>query len=104
VARLRQKYGSDRISLLVNRSDKHSDISLSDIEKAVNAKVKHVFPSEYKPALAAANHGQPLARSSDGRLAASFHEFVRALTGPQKPVEDTKRMFGWLTPKRSQAD
>ena len=100
VSRLRQKYGSDRISLLVNRSDKHSDISLSDIEKAVNAKVKHVFPSEYKPALAAANHGQPLARSTDGRLAGSFHEFVRALTGPEKPVGDTKRMFGWLTPKK----
>ena len=104
VARLRQKYGSDRIALLVNRSDKHSDISLSDIEKAVNAKVKHVFPSEYKPALAAANHGQPLARSGDGRLAASFHEFVRTITGPDKPSEDTKRMFGWLTPKRSQAE
>jgi pilus assembly protein CpaE len=104
VARLRQKYGSDRISLLVNRSDKHSDISLSDIEKAVNARVKHVFPSDYKPALAAANHGQPLARSSEGRLAVSFHEFVRALTAPDKPTEDTRRMFGWLTPKRSQAD
>src|SRR5262245_56498864 len=104
VARLRQKYGSDRISLLVNRSDRHSDISLSDIEKAVNAKVKHVFPSDYKPALAAVNHGQPLARSTDGRLAASFHQFVRGLMGPDKPAEETRRMFGWLTPKRSQAD
>jgi pilus assembly protein CpaE len=104
VARLRQKYGSDRISLLVNRSDRHSDISLSDIEKAVNARVKHVFPSEYKPALAAANHGQPLARSAEGRLAGSFHEFVRLITRPDKPVEDTKRMFGWLTPKRSSAE
>jgi len=106
VARLRQKYGSDRISLLVNRSDKHSDISLSDIEKAVNAKVKHVFPSEYKPALAAANHGQPLARSTDGRLSQSFHEFVRSLTGAGKAAapDEGRSMFGWLTPKRSQAD
>ena len=104
VSRLRQKYGSDRISLLVNRSDKHSDISISDIEKAVNAKVKHVFPSDYKPALAAANHGQPLARSTEGRLAGSFHEFVRSLTGPGKPAEETKRRFGWLTPRRSQAE
>jgi len=104
VARLRQKYGSDRIWLLVNRSDKHSDISLSDIEKAVNARVKHVFPSDYKPALAAANHGQPLARSTDGRLAGSFHEFVRIITRPDRPLEDTKRMFGWLTPKRSSAE
>ena len=104
VARLRQKYGSDRISLLVNRSDKQSDISLSDIEKAVNARIKHVFPSDYKPALAAANHGQPLARSTEGRLAGSFHEFVRSLTGPAKPTEDSKRLFGWLTPRRSQAE
>ena len=87
-----------------NRSDKHSDISVSDIEKAVNARVKHVFPSEYKPALAAVNHGQPVARSTEGRLAASFHEFVRALTGPDKPAEDAKRLFGWLTPRRSGAD
>src|SRR5262245_38567601 len=59
VSRLRQKYGSDRIALLVNRSDKHSDISLSDIEKAVNARVRHVLPSDYKTALNAANHGEP---------------------------------------------
>src|SRR5262245_58226978 len=105
VARLRQKYGSERIALLVNRNDKHSDISLSDIEKAVNARIKHVFPSEYKPALAAMNHGRPLARGSDTRLAASFHEFVKQITGTQKaPAEETKRMFGWLTPKRSTAD
>ncbi len=104
VARLRQKYGSDRISLLVNRSDKHSDISLADIEKAVNARVKHVFPSEYKSALAAANQGQPLARNTDTRLAASFHELVRSLTAPERTADDSKRMFGWLTPRRSQAD
>jgi len=104
VSRLRQKYGSDRISLLVNRSDKHSDISLSDIAKAVNARVKHVFPSEYKPALAAVNHGQPVARSTDSRLASSFHELVRLLTQPERPNEDTRRLFGWLSPKRSQAE
>jgi pilus assembly protein CpaE len=107
VSRLRQKYGSDRISLLVNRSDRQSDISLSDIEKAVNAKVKHVFPSDYKTALAAANQGQPVVRS-DSRLASSVQELVRALTTPEKPssptLDDTRRMFGWLTPKRTPAE
>jgi pilus assembly protein CpaE len=102
VSRLRQRYGSERIALLVNRSDRHSDISMADIEKAVNARVKHVFPSEYKPALTAANKGEPLARSTDGRLAGSFHELVRVLTGAQKAApEDSTRMFGWLTPRRS---
>jgi pilus assembly protein CpaE len=106
VSRLRQKYGSDRISLLVNRSDRLSDISISDIEKAVNAKVKHVLPSEYKTALVAANQGQPLVRS-ESRLSSSFQELVRALTTPEKPsstIDDTRRMFGWLTPKRTSAE
>jgi len=102
VSRLRQKYGSERISLLVNRSDKHSDISVSDIEKAVNARVKHVFPSEYKTALSAANHGEPIIRS-DSRLSSSFQELVRSVAGPEKAsvVDDTRRMFGWLTPKQA---
>src|SRR5262249_41674874 len=105
VSRLRQKYGSDRISLLVNRSDKHSDITITDIEKAVNAKVKHVFPSEYKTALVAANQGQPLARATEGRLAASFHELVRGLTGTERQgAEEPRRMFGWLTPRRTPAE
>ena len=103
VARLRQRYGSDRIALLVNRFDKHSDITIEDIDRAVNARVKHVFPSEYKVALVAANRGEPIARSTDGRLASSFHEFVRALTGPERSggADDTRRLFGWLTPRRS---
>jgi len=104
VTRLRQKYESDRIALLVNRFDRHSDISINDIEKAVNAKTKHVFPSEYKSALAAANHGQPVARTTEGRLAASFHEFVRSIAGATKSPDETKRLFGWLTPRRSQAE
>jgi pilus assembly protein CpaE len=107
VARLRQRYGSDRIALLVNRYDKQSDITIGDIEKAVNARVKHVFPSEYKVALAAANRGEPVARSTDGRLASSFHEFVRTLTGPEKTAtasEEGRGLFGWLTPRRSTAE
>lgn len=104
VSRLRQRYGSDRVGLLVNRSDRHSDIAVADIEKAVNARVKHVFPSEYKPALAAANHGEPLARSTDGRLASSFHELVRTLTRPEPRPDDAPRRFGWLSPRRSQAE
>jgi len=106
VARLRQRYGSDRIELLVNRSDQQSEISLADIEKAVNAKVKHVFPSDYKPAITAANQGQPLARSTQGRLPASFHSFVRVLTGREKaaPEPASGRLFGWMAPRRSTAE
>ncbi len=103
VARLRQRYGSDRIALLVNRSDRTADISLTDIEKAANAKIKHVFPSDYKPALAAVNQGRLLARSNQGKLAASFHALARVLTGLEPAqTEEAGRLFGWLAPRRSE--
>ena len=104
VARLRQRYGGERIGLLVNRADRQSEISLAEIEKAVNAKTKHVFPSEYKPALVAANHGEPLARSTQGRLASSFHTFAKSLTGQESKADESGRLFGWLAPRRSTAE
>jgi pilus assembly protein CpaE len=101
VAKLRTRYASDKISLLVNRTDRHSDISLSDIEKATNAKIKHVFPSDYKQALAAMNKGEPLAASPQGRLGGSFDAFAAMLTTDDKATAEGGGMFGWLTPRRS---
>jgi pilus assembly protein CpaE len=102
VTTLRQRYGSDRIALLVNRSDRTSEISLEDISRAVNTPVKHVLPSDYKPALVAINKGEPLARSTQGRLASAIHTLARTLIGQDAPeAADSSRLFGWLTPRRS---
>ena len=102
VSKLRQRYGGDRVSLLINRADDSSDISIPDIEKAVNARVKHVFPNDYKQALAAANKGEPLARSTQGRLPSSYHTFVKTLIGrTEKESADSSGLFGWLSPRRS---
>jgi len=104
VANLRQRYGSDRIGLLVNRSDRTSDISLEDIEKAVHTKVRHVLPSDYKPAMMAMNKGEPLARSGQGRLATALQGLSRTLIGQDKDKDkmdpDAGRLFGWLTPRK----
>jgi len=92
---------------LINRSDRQAEISQADIEKAVNAKIKHVFPNDYKQALAAVNKGEPVAQSAEGRLAGSFHALARDLSGQQKKGKDTPaeepsagRLFGWL-PRRT---
>jgi pilus assembly protein CpaE len=103
--KLRQRYG-DRVGLLVNRSDREAEISLEDIEKAVNAPIKHVFPSDYRTALAAVNKGQPLAQSRESKLAQSFHEFAANLTGAsgkakEKAPEESGGLFGWLSGRRS---
>jgi pilus assembly protein CpaE len=102
VTSLRQRYGSDRIGLLVNRSDRTSDIGIEDIEKAVSTKVKHVLPSDYKAALAAINKGEPLARSTQGRLASALHAVSRSLVGQDaaKADGDAGGLFGWLTPRK----
>jgi pilus assembly protein CpaE len=100
---LRKRYGSERIAVLANRSDRHAEISLTDIEKAVNARVKHVFPSDYRVAVSAANKGEPFAKSTQGRLPASFHAFVRVLAEQDRPAvaEAPVGLFGRLTPRRS---
>jgi pilus assembly protein CpaE len=106
VSRLRQRYGDEHVAVVVNRSDNQSEISLADIEKAVGARIRHAFPNDYKQAVLAVNRGEPLAQSTQGRLASSFHALARDLNGQgKKPVvaEEPSGLFGWLTPRRSSA-
>jgi pilus assembly protein CpaE len=103
VAALRQRYG-DRVGVVVNRSDKTAEIGLEDIEKTVGVKVRHVFPNDYRQAVAAINKGQPLAEAAQGRLTESFHAFAREITGQRAAdpaPESGGKLFGWLSPKRS---
>ena len=103
VTSLRQRYG-DRVGVVVNRSDKSAEIGVEDIEKTVGLKIAHVFPNDYRQAVAAINKGQPLAESQQGRLPESFHAFARQLAGPSAPgpAQETNGGFwGWLSPKRS---
>lgn len=104
VATLKQRYG-DKVGVVVNRSDKTSEIGLEDIEKTVGGvKIRHVFPNDYRQAVGAINKGQPLAETTQGRLPESFHTFARELTGqrPAEPAQDSGGgIFGWLSPKRT---
>jgi pilus assembly protein CpaE len=111
VARLRQRYGAERIGVLVNRADRQSEIAAEDIQKALNARILYSFPSDYRQAIASLNKGQPLAKSTRGRLASSFHTFAQTLTGtgdtakPEKTTSpESSRIFGWLTPDRSTSE
>lgn len=102
VSSLRQRYG-ERVAVLVNRSDRDAEISRDDIEKTVGVKIAHVFPNDYRQAVAAINKGQPLAEGTQGKLAESFAAFARELSGQRKEtqVAESGRLFGWLSPKRS---
>src|SRR4029453_17606699 len=103
VSTLRQRYGAEKIAILVNRADHHSDISHKDIEEALKAPIRFKFPSDYKLALASANKGELIAQSAQGRLAEAYRGLARELIGCASPTatgDASGGFFGWLSPRR----
>jgi pilus assembly protein CpaE len=102
-AALRQRYGSERVTVVVNRVDTHAEIGREDVEKVVGARVVHSVPSDYRMALRALNKGRPLALDNHNKLAASFRELARDLAGlaPEAPAaSEPSGLFGLLKGRR----
>jgi pilus assembly protein CpaE len=102
-AALRHRYGSDRITVMVNRVDAHAEIGRDDVEKVVGVRVVHSVPSDYRTALRALNKGQPLALDNHNKLAASFRELAHDLAGvaPAQPAApESSGLFGLLKGRR----
>lgn len=76
---LRQRYGRERVLVIVSRFDKQAEISPADIEKVVGAKVEHMLPSDYRLAMQALNRGRPLALDNHNKLAAGFRGLAKDL-------------------------
>jgi pilus assembly protein CpaE len=68
VATLRQRYGSQRLRVVVNRYDKNGPVSAKDIAKVVGEPVACQIPSDYRVAAEAINVGRPIVLE-EGRLA-----------------------------------
>jgi pilus assembly protein CpaE len=100
---LRQRYGREKVTVLLSRSDRQADIGYEDVEKAVGSRVEHTFPSDYRAALQALNRGRPVALENHNDLSSSFRRFAHKLAGvkheraPQKPVG----LLGRLTHRRA---
>ena len=78
---LRQRYGKDRIRVVLTRYDKQAEISQEDVERVIGLAVKHVVPSDYRAALQALNKGRPLALDGGTRLADAFTAIASDLSG-----------------------
>jgi pilus assembly protein CpaE len=85
---LRQRYGKDKLSVVVSRADRLADIGHEDVERAVGSSVKHSFPSDYRRALQALNRGIPVTLENHNELASSFVKFARSLAGIEKPEKE----------------
>jgi pilus assembly protein CpaE len=80
-AALRQRYGKDKLTVVVSRADRLAEIGHEDVERAVGAAVKHSFPSDYRRALQALNKGRPITLENHNELSSSFVHFARSLAG-----------------------
>lgn len=97
-ALLRQRCGTTRVKLAINRFDTDSEISRKDVERVLGGAIAYTFPSDYRTAVAALNKGEPVVNGQQGRLPVSFDEAARDIAGLLPAVKDTVRpgLFGRL--------
>jgi pilus assembly protein CpaE len=81
LAALRQRYGSERVQIVLNRYDRSAEIGSEDLERAVGSRIGHTFPSNYRLAIDALNKGRPLVVDNHNKLAASLSAYARTLSG-----------------------
>jgi pilus assembly protein CpaE len=98
---LRTRYGAARVTTVMNRFDRRSEIAHSDVERVIGDAVKHLIPSDYRMALHALNVGRPVALEP-GALSDSFRSLAGDLGGivKQKRPASTS-VFGRLAFKRA---
>jgi len=102
-ATLRQRYGKNRVSVVVSRFDKLADIGEDDVARVLGSRVSHTFPSNYRLALDALNAGRPVVLDNHNKLAAALSGFAKSLI--DAPAETTVEqrstgIFGRLTGRR----
>lgn len=97
---LRQRYGKDRVKIVISRFDKQAEIGSEDVERVVGSPVVYTVPSDYRAALMALNKGRPLALNKDNKLQPAFQTIAADLAGirVERAVETAKSggLFGLL--------
>ena len=78
-ATLRQRYGKDKVRIVVSRFDLDAEIGQTDVERVTGGSVKHLLPSDYKAALKALNSGRPVATENHTRLSGAFRKLAHDL-------------------------
>ena len=98
---LRTRYGAARVTTIMNRFDRRSEIPHNDVERVIGDAVKHLIPSDYRMALHALNVGRPVALEP-GALSDAFRNLAGDLGGlvKQKRPASTS-VFGRLAFRRA---
>ena len=100
VATLRQRYGSQRLRVVINRYDKNGPVSAKDIAKVVGEPVACQIPSDYRVAAEAINIGRPIV-SEDSRLARALRSAAAELLNVGKTETPATGVLGRLAWRRA---
>jgi pilus assembly protein CpaE len=93
---LRQRYGKDRVAVVINRFDPHAEIGREDVERVTGGSIRHLIPSDYRLALEGLNTGQPVVVRNHSRLAGSFSSLAEGLSGAKTPAAPEQERPGSL--------
>ena len=96
-AALEQRYGKDRVTVVITRFDANSEIGQPQVERVVGRPVTSVFPNNYPAALAALNSGRPLTLDNHTKLAAAYTDFARRLSGIRAERSELAKPSGLLS-------
>ena len=88
---LEQRYGKERVNVVMTRYCDDADIRQQDVERVVGRPVSHVFPNNYQVALASQSKGHPLVLDNHTKLASAITGFTRSLANiPAERTEQQK--------------
>jgi pilus assembly protein CpaE len=100
-AMLRQRYGSQRLKVVLNRNDKNSTVSSKDVARVIGEPIAHVIPSDYRTAVDALNVGRPIVLD-DGRLSKVLrHVAVDLARVAKADIQQPGSVLGRLTWRRA---
>jgi pilus assembly protein CpaE len=87
-------YRRSKIQLVVNRYVKGGELTVQDLERAVDEKVAHIVPNSYAAAASSVNLGVPIVKASRGNpISKQLLEMGRGFA----PAEDQAETGGWLS-------
>ena len=89
-ASLEQRYGKERVNVVISRYDARAEIGQADVERVIGRPVTYLFPNNHETALASLNNGRPLVLDNHTKLASAFTTFAGHLAG--RPAERPERV------------
>lgn len=96
-AALEQRYGKERVSVVLSRYDARAEIGREDVERVIGRPVTCLFPNNYPTALASLNNGRPLVLDNHTKLASAFTTFASQLAGVSAAQPERAKSTGFLS-------